>query len=398
MPRLQGIHDVDLVGKRVLIRVDYNVPLTDGSVGDDTRVLATLPTLQMILEAGASIILMSHLGRPREGAFDETLSLLPVTNCLSALLNKEVRLIRNWIDGVDIDQGGVVLLENVRFEEGELENDDELARKMAALCDVFVNDAFATAHRAQASTHGVAKFAPISCAGPLMMAEIEALGLAFENPARPMTAIVGGSKVSTKLTVLESLMDKIDQLIIGGGIANTFLKARGYNIGNSLYEAELVSSASVLLDLAEKQGKQIPLPVDVVCARTFSKDADACIKKVSEVVGDDLILDVGPETADLYASIIRQAKTIVWNGPLGVFEFDQFGHGTAVLAKAIAQSGAFSVAGGGDTLSAIAKFRVASGISYISTGGGAFLEFLEGKQLPAVAVLETSRNQAHASN
>ena len=387
MPELKGISDVDLAGKRVLIRVDYNVPLTEGCVDDDTRVRTTLPTLKMVLDAGASIILMSHLGRPQEGEFDAAYSLLPVAKCLSSLLDKDVPLVQNWIEGIDDKQNEVLMLENVRFQIGEKKNDDDLAKKMAALCDVFVNDAFATAHRAQASTHGVAKFAAVSCAGPLLMKEIDALGKAFQNPSRPMAAIVGGSKVSTKLTVLESLMEKIDQLIIGGGIANTFLKAKGFNIGNSLCENELIPAAKSLLNLAEEQGKQIPLPIDVICAKTFSKEAEASCKLVSEVEDDDLILDVGPQTAKLYASILQKALTIVWNGPLGVFEFDQFGEGTRVLAEAIAESDAFSVAGGGDTLSAIAKYGVGERISYISTGGGAFLEFLEGKQLPAISIL-----------
>jgi phosphoglycerate kinase len=387
MPELKGISDVDLAGKRVLIRVDYNVPLTEGCVDDDTRVRTTLPTLKMVLDAGASIILMSHLGRPQEGEFDAAYSLLPVAKCLSSLLDKDVPLVQNWIEGIDDKQNEVLMLENVRFQIGEKKNDDDLAKKMAALCDVFVNDAFATAHRAQASTHGVAKFAAVSCAGPLLMKEIDALGKAFQNPSRPMAAIVGGSKVSTKLTVLESLMEKIDQLIIGGGIANTFLKAKGFNIGNSLCEDELIPAAKSLLNLAEEQGKQIPLPIDVICAKTFSKEAEASCKLVGEVEDDDLILDVGPQTAKLYASILQKALTIVWNGPLGVFEFDQFGEGTRVLAEAIAESDAFSVAGGGDTLSAIAKYDVGERISYISTGGGAFLEFLEGKQLPAISIL-----------
>ena len=387
MPELKGISDVDLAGKRVLIRVDYNVPLTEGCVDDDTRVRATLPTLKRVLDAGASIILMSHLGRPQEGEFDAAYSLLPVAKCLSSLLDKDVPLVQNWIEGIDDKQNDVLMLENVRFQIGEKKNDDDLAKKMAALCDVFVNDAFATAHRAQASTHGVAKFAAVSCAGPLLMKEIDALGKAFQNPSRPMAAIVGGSKVSTKLTVLGSLMEKIDQLIIGGGIANTFLKAKGFNIGNSLCEDELIPAAKSLLNLAEEQGKQIPLPIDVICAKTFSKEAEASCKLVGEVEDDDLILDVGPQTAKLYASILQKALTIVWNGPLGVFEFDQFGEGTRVLAEAIAESDAFSVAGGGDTLSAIAKYDVGERISYISTGGGAFLEFLEGKQLPAISIL-----------
>lgn len=398
MPGLKGIADVNLAGKRVLIRVDYNVPLTDATVDDDTRVRATLPTLLTIMEAGASIILMSHLGRPKEGEFEQAYSLAPVAKCLSSLLNKNVPLIREWTKGVDVNPGEIVMLENVRFESGELGNDDGLAKKMAALCDVFVNDAFATAHRAQASTHGVVKYAPSVCAGPLLVAEIEALGHAFENPARPMTAIIGGSKVSTKLTVLESLMEKIDQLIIGGGIANTFLKAHGCNIGNSLYEEDLLPATKTLLNIAEKQGKQIPLPLDVVCAKEFNREAKAITKQVSDIEDDDLIMDVGPQTTSRYAGILKQAKTIVWNGPLGVFEFDQFGRGTQVLAAAIAASDAFSIAGGGDTLSAISKYGVADNISYISTGGGAFLEFLEGKKLPAVAILEDSSNQQHAQN
>jgi phosphoglycerate kinase len=393
MSKLKGISDLDLGGKRVLIRVDYNVPLTDGSVDDDTRIRATLPTLQKIMQAGASIMLMSHLGRPEEGQFEQAYSLAPVARCLSSLLDREVPLIRNWTNGVEIKPGDVLMLENVRFESGEKKDDDALARKMAELCDVFVNDAFATSHRAHASTHGVAKYAPLACAGPLLMREIEALGQAFENPAKPMTAIVGGSKVSTKLTVLESLMDKIDELIIGGGIANTFLKASGYNIGNSLFEENLVPAATSLLAMAEKQGKTIPMPVDVVCAKEFSKRAPAQCKTVSDIESDDLIMDVGPETAKIYASILQRSKTIVWNGPLGVFEFDQFGHGTEALANAIAESNAFSVAGGGDTLSAIAKYGVSEYISYISTGGGAFLEFLEGKKLPSIAILETRQNQ-----
>jgi phosphoglycerate kinase len=392
MPDVKGITDVELAGKRVLIRVDYNVPLTDGCVDDDTRILATLPTLQAILAGGASVLLMSHLGRPEEGKFNASYSLAPVAERLSSLINKNVPLIANWIDGVEIKTGDVVMLENVRFETGEKSNNDILAKKMALLCDIFVNDAFATAHRAQASTHGVAKFAPQACAGPLLLKEIEALGQAFENPAKPMTAIVGGSKVSTKLTVLESLMEKIDQLIIGGGIANTFLKANGHNIGNSLYEADLIPAAKTLMSEAEKHNKKIPLPLDVVCGKQFSKDAEATVKLISEIEDDDLIMDVGPKTASLYADILKQSKTIVWNGPLGVFEFDQFGHGTQALAEAIASSSAFSVAGGGDTLSAISKYNVAEKISYISTGGGAFLEFLEGKQLPALAILATTEH------
>ncbi len=396
MTKLKGIADVDLKGKRVLIRVDYNVPLTNADIDDDTRIRATLPTLHNILEAGASVMLMSHLGRPDEGKWNEACSLAPIAKHLSSLLNRDVALVSDWVNGVELEPGDVVMLENVRFQKGEKDNEDSLARKMASLCDVFVNDAFATSHRAQASTHGVVKYASAACAGPLLIAEIDALAKAFEHPAKPMVAIVGGSKVSTKLTVLESLMSKIDHLIIGGGIANTFLKANGYNVGHSLYEPDLIPAAKKLLLLAEEQEKQIPLPVDVVCGKEFSKDAKAQTKDVSEIDDDDLIMDVGPETARRYALILKQAKTIVWNGPLGVFEFDQFGLGTQVLAKAVANSGAFSVAGGGDTLSAISKFGVANDISYISTGGGAFLEFLEGKKLPAVSILETPEKLQNA--
>jgi len=386
--RLRSIDDVDVGGRRVLVRADFNVPLAEGKVEDDSRIRATLPTLQRLVRAGAAVLVMSHLGRPGEGRFDEAFSLLPVARCLSSLMGKKVPLSRNWEQGVEVTPGEIVMLENVRFNDGEKANDDELAKKMAALCDIFVNDAFATAHRAQASTHGVARFAPLACAGPLLMAEVEALTLAFERPARPMTAVVGGSKVSTKLTVLESLLERIDQLIVGGGIANTFLKARGFNIGRSLHEEDLLETARNLMDRAEQQGRGIPLPVDVVCGREFNSGTEARIRTLDAVEDDDLIMDVGPETAQTYGDILRQAKTIVWNGPLGVFEFDQFGNGTEQLARAIAASSAFSVAGGGDTLSAIAKYRVSENISCISTGGGAFLEFLEGRKLPAIAVLE----------
>ncbi|NKB36367.1 MAG: phosphoglycerate kinase [Gammaproteobacteria bacterium] len=388
MAEIKGLSDVELSGKKVLMRVDYNVPLDGNRVTDDTRLRATLASLERVLTAGASLILMSHLGRPEAGRFDEALSMKPVAERLSSLLNKEVLLVDNWKTGVNLNPGEVVMLENIRFESGETENDEQLAKQLAALCDVFVNDAFATAHRAQASTHGVARFAKTACAGPLLKAEIDALAKAFKDPASPMVAIVGGSKVSTKLTVLESLMDKIDQLIIGGGIANTFLKAKGYNIGNSLCEDELISAAKNLFSLAEKQGKQIPLPIDVVCAKEFSNDAKAIVRMIEDVKDDDLILDVGPQTSALYAGFLKKASTIVWNGPLGVFEFDQFGEGTQTLAETIAASKAFSVAGGGDTLAAISKYNVADKISYISTGGGAFLEFLEGKTLPAIHILE----------
>ena len=390
MAAVAGLDDIELSGKKVLIRVDFNVPIDNGEVTDDTRIRACLPTLAKARDAGAAIILMSHLGRPSEGEYDESASLLPVTQKLSSLLNMDVPLIREWENGVNVAGGDIVMLENVRFNRGEKSDDEELARKLASLCDVFVNDAFATAHRAQASTHGVARFAPLSCAGPLLKAEIDALGKAFEKPESPMVAIVGGSKVSTKLTVLKSLLGKIDQLIIGGGIANTFLKASGVNIGNSLYEEDLLDEARKLQQRASEEGREIPLPVDVVCGKEFDRNAKATVKSLDEIEDDDLIMDVGPQTAENYAEILQQAKTIVWNGPLGVFEFDQFGHGTEELSKAIAASPAFSVAGGGDTLAAISKYGVSEDISYISTGGGAFLEFLEGKSLPAIAILEKS--------
>ena len=390
MAAVAGLDDIELSGKKVLIRVDFNVPIDNGEVTDDTRIRACLPTLAKARDAGAAIILMSHLGRPSEGEYDESASLLPVTQKLSSLLNMDVPLIREWENGVNVAGGDIVMLENVRFNRGEKSDDEGLARKLASLCDVFVNDAFATAHRAQASTHGVARFAPLSCAGPLLKAEIDALGKAFEKPESPMVAIVGGSKVSTKLTVLKSLLGKIDQLIIGGGIANTFLKASGVNIGNSLYEEDLLDEARNLQQRASEEGREIPLPVDVVCGKEFDRNAKATVKSLDEIEDDDLIMDVGPQTAENYAEILQQAKTIVWNGPLGVFEFDQFGHGTEELSKAIAASPAFSVAGGGDTLAAISKYGVSEDISYISTGGGAFLEFLEGKSLPAIAILEKS--------
>ena len=386
------LDDVELSGKRVLVRVDFNVPLKDGSVQDDTRIRASLRTLHRILNGGGRLILMSHLGRPKEGQFDPALSLKPVAAHLATLMQHQVVLCDNWQDGVpDAD---IVLLENVRFLKGEKADDPALARRLAGLCDVFVNDAFATAHRAQASTHGVARFAPVACAGPLLEDEIKALSAAFEHPARPLTAIVGGAKVSTKLTVLESLLDKVDQLIVGGGIANTFLAAAGYNVGKSLYEADLADKAKALLATARQQGKHIPLPVDVVCAKHFSEDAAAFTRSVDAVEDDDLILDVGPDTAATYAGILQSAATIIWNGPVGVFEFAPFSHGTRALAEAIAQSPAFSIAGGGDTIAAISRFQIADRISYISTGGGAFLEFLEGRTLPAVQVLEEAAREA----
>jgi len=373
--------EVELAGKRVLIREDLNVPLDEGRITSDVRITAALPTINAALEANAAIMLMSHLGRPTEGATDAALSLNPIAVHLTQLLGRDVQLITDWIDGVAVEPGQVVLLENVRFLEGEKACDDDLSKKMAKLCDVFVMDAFGTAHRAQASTYGVAKHAPIACAGPLLSAELDALGKALDHPARPMVAIVGGSKVSTKLTVLDALSQIVDQLIVGGGIANTFIAAAGHEVGKSLYEADL-------LDQAKALAAKTPVPVDVVTGKAFSADAIAETKSVSEVAADDLILDIGPETAAQFAAIIKTAGTIIWNGPVGVFEFDQFGGGTKALAEAIAESSAFSVAGGGDTLAAIYKYGVADRISYISTGGGAFLEFVEGRKLPAVAILE----------
>jgi phosphoglycerate kinase len=381
--------DLDLSGKRVLIRQDLNVPVKNGKVTSDIRIQASVPTIQQALEKGAAVMLMSHLGRPEEGVYDEASSLKPVADRLSELLGKPVRLEKDWIDGIAIQPGEVVLCENVRFNAGEGKNKDELGQKMAALCDVFVMDAFGTAHRAQASTHSVAKFAKVACAGPLLASELDALGRALETPAKPLVAIVGGSKVSTKLTVLKSLSEKVDQLIVGGGIANTFIAAAGFPVGKSLYEPDLIGDAKQLIAMAKQNGSDIPIPVDVVCAKEFSETAAATVKKVSEVAEDDLIMDIGPETAKQYAEILTSAKTIVWNGPVGVFEFDQFGEGTKAMSLAIAESPAFSIAGGGDTLAAIDKYGISEKVSYTSTGGGAFLEFLEGKELPAVAILKT---------
>ena len=381
--------DLDLVGKRVLIRQDLNVPIKDGKVSSDKRIRASLPTIEYAVKAGAKVILMSHLGRPTEGEYDEQFSLRPVAHHLSSLLGKKVTLVRDWIDGVgDMSDGDVVMCENVRFNKGEKKNDAALAKKMAALCDIYVMDAFGTAHRAQASTHGVAQHALVACAGPLLAGELAALGKALDNPSRPMVAVVGGSKVSTKLTVLDSLSKVVDQLIVGGGIANTFIAAAGHNVGKSLYEAGLVDEAKRLMAAAKEKGGEIPVPVDVVCGKEFSETATAETKKVEDVVDDDMIFDVGPETAKQYADILKKAGTVVWNGPVGVFEFDQFGEGTKALGLAIAESNAFSIAGGGDTLAAVDKYGITEQVSYISTGGGAFLEFLEGKKLPAVAMLE----------
>jgi len=374
--------DLDLAGQRVLIREDLNVPVRDGAVTSDARIRAALPTIRAALDAGARVLLMSHLGRPTEGEFDESLSLAPVAARLGSLLGRDVTLLRAWRDGIDVAEGEVVLLENVRFNAGEKKNDDDLAQAYAALCDIFVMDAFGTAHRAQASTHGVARFAPTACAGPLLMAELEALERALAAPARPMAAIVGGAKVSTKLDVLDALADKVDQLIVGGGIANTFLAAAGYRVGRSLCEHDLIGEAE---RIAAKTS--IPLPTDVVVAREFSADAAPRTCKVTDVADDEMILDIGPESAGFMADMLRDAGTILWNGPVGVFEFDAFAAGTETLARAIAGSDAFSLAGGGDTLAAIDRFGIADDVSYISTGGGAFLEFVEGKTLPAVAML-----------
>ena len=385
---MMKMEELQLTGKRVLIREDFNVPIKNGRVTDDTRIVAALPTIRQALAAQARVILVSHLGRPIEGQYDEAFSLAPVAVRLSELLGRKVPLIKDWIQGVTVGEGELVLCENVRFEVGEKNNNHELARKMAILCDIYVNDAFATAHRAEASTHCIAKYAPRVCAGPLLVAEIEALGRALREPARPLVTIVGGAKVSTKLKVLESLAQKVDQLIVGGGILNTFLKAEGYPIGRSLYEEDLVEIARGLLASTRDRGADIPLASDVVCANECSEQAQATTKAVGEVSADDMILDIGPQTTAHFAELLDRAATIVWNGPLGVFEFDPFGSGTQMIAKAIARSQAFSIAGGGDTLAAIAKYGITDRISYVSTGGGAFLEYLEGKDLPAVAILE----------
>ncbi|MDG2155499.1 MAG: phosphoglycerate kinase [Gammaproteobacteria bacterium] len=375
--------DLDIAGKRVMIRLDLNVPVEDGRVTSDARIKATLPTITAALEAGAAVILLSHLGRPTEGQFEEQFSLSPIARHLSVLLNQDIRLASDWLNGVDVAPGDVVLCENVRFNVGENADDEALSERIAALCDVFVMDAFGTAHRAQASTHGAAKYAPVACAGPLLVAELDALGKAMDEPARPVVAIVGGSKVSTKLTVLEELAKHVDSMIVGGGIANTFIAAAGYPVGKSLYEEAMLPQATKLA-----VESKIPLPLDVVNAAAFSADAEAIPRELTDTQTDEMILDVGPKTSQLYAEIIANAGTIVWNGPLGVFEIDQFGNGTRELGEAIANSKAFSIAGGGDTLAALEKYGLSDRMSYISTGGGAFLEFLEGKKLPAVAVLE----------
>jgi phosphoglycerate kinase len=380
--------DLDLKGKRVLIREDLNVPVADGVVTSDARIRASLPTITAARDKGAAVMLMSHIGRPEEGVYNEEFSLAPVAKRLSELLGKEVKLIKDWLDGVNVAPGEVVLLENVRFNKGEKKDKEDLAQKMAALCDVYVMDAFGTAHRAEASTHGVARFAKVACAGILLTNELDALSKALLAPKRPLVAIVAGSKVSTKLTVLESLMDKVNHLIVGGGIANTFLAAQGLPVGKSLYEADMLDIAKKLLEKSKTSGVTIPLPVDVVVAKEFAATSPATIKSVKDVAADDLILDVGPQTSKIFDELLQKAGSIVWNGPVGVFEFDAFGEGTKALSKSIAKSSAFSIAGGGDTLAAIEKYDVEKDISYISTGGGAFLEFLEGKTLPAVAALE----------
>jgi phosphoglycerate kinase len=390
--RLQDLIDQNaLQGKRVFIRADLNVPQDDaGNITEDTRIRASVPAIKAAVAAGAKVMVTSHLGRPTEGEFKPEDSLAPVAQRLSELLGQPVELKQNWVDGAGLEglqAGQVVLLENVRVNKGEKKNSDELAQKMAALCDIYVNDAFGTAHRAEASTHGIAKFAPIAAAGPLLAAELDALGKALGAPARPLLAIVAGSKVSSKLSILKALADKVDNLIVGGGIANTFMKAVGLNIGKSLVENDLVDEAKAIIDIMAKRGAQVPIPVDVVCAKEFSPTAVATVKDVADVADDDMILDIGPKTAAQLAAQIAAAGTVVWNGPVGVFEFDQFGEGTKTLALAIAQSKAFSIAGGGDTLAAIAKYNIGEQIGYISTGGGAFLEFLEGKTLPAVEIL-----------
>ena len=385
---IKRMQELDLRGKRVLIREDLNVPLKDGEVSDDTRLRAAIPTLRAACDAGARVMVLSHLGRPKEGVFDPAESLAPVARHLGQLMEREVPLVHDWLDGVDVPEGGLVLCENVRFNQGEKDDDEGLARRMAALCDVFVMDAFGTAHRAQASTHGVARFAPEACAGPLLSAELDALSAALDEPRRPLVAIVGGSKVSNKVEVLEALTRKVDQLIVGGGIANTFVAAAGHDVGRSLHEADFVPEARRLMEEARSRGGEIPIPEDVVTAREVADDAEATVHPVDAVPSDEMILDAGPRAQARFDALLREAGTIVWNGPVGVFECAPFEGGTRALAGAIADSGAFSIAGGGDTLAAVEKYGIADRISYISTGGGAFLEFLEGRTLPGVAVLE----------
>ena len=387
--RLQDlIADGQIAGKRVFIRADLNVPQDDaGNITEDTRIRASVPCVKMALDAGAAVMVTSHLGRPTEGEFKPEDTLAPVAARMSELLGREVRLVSNWVDGVEVAPGEVVMLENCRLNKGEKKNKEDLAQKMAALCDVFVHDAFGTAHRAEASTYGIAQFAPVACAGPLLAAEIDAISKALANPKRPLVAIVAGSKVSTKLTILKALSANVDGLIVGGGIANTFMLAAGLKIGKSLAEADLVGEAKAVIEAMAARGAAVPIPVDVVCAKAFSADAEATVKAATDVADDDLILDIGPKTAEILAAQLKAAGTIVWNGPVGVFEFDAFAKGTETLARAIAESEAFSIAGGGDTLAAIAKYGIEGDVGYISTGGGAFLEVLEGKTLPAFEIL-----------
>ena len=389
VPTMLRMADLDLAGKRVLIREDLNVPIKAGAVSSDARIRAALPTIRLALERGARVLILSHLGRPTEGKYDPELSLAPVAARLSELLGQPVPLVRDWLDGVDCAPGSAVLCENVRFNVGEKADAEALSRRMAALCDIYVMDAFGTAHRAESSTHGVGRFAPVACAGPLLVAEVDALERALLKPARPLVAIVGGSKVSSKLTVLGALLEKVDMLVVGGGIANTFLAATGVQVGKSLCEAEMLDIARTLMARAQARGAEIPLPTDVVVAPQFAATAHADVRAVGEVRADEMILDIGPDSAERLCKIIGSAGTVLWNGPVGVFEFDQFGEGTRAIANAIASSGAYSLAGGGDTLAAIEKYGVEDGISYISTGGGAFLEFVEGKTLPAVAMLRS---------
>ncbi len=386
--------DLDLKGKRVLLREDLNVPLKEGRITSDKRIRAALPSIRMAMEAGARVLIVSHLGRPVEGEFDEAFSLAPVAAHLSRELGRDVRLVKDYIDGVDVAEGDCVLCENVRFLKGEKKNTEELGRRLAALCDIFVMDAFGAAHRAQASTHAVARFAPVACAGPLLAAELDALERALDAPKHPLVGIIGGSKVSTKLTLLDNLSHRVDRLIVGGGIANNFIKAAGYEVGKSLYEPELVEEAARLMAAARAAGGEIPVPLDVVVGPELVDGAPATVRKVSEVGPDEMILDIGPATAALYREILLAAGTIVWNGPVGAFEWEQFGAGTRALCEAVADSPAFSIAGGGDTVAAVEKYGVASRVGYISTGGGAFLEFLEGKELPAVAILQERAAQS----
>ena len=389
-----SIQDIDINGKRVVVREDFNVPMQDGKITDDTRLKAGIPTLEQIVAGNGAAIVLSHFGRPNEGEYEDQYSLQPIAGALSQLMGRPVRFESEWLDGFEIESGEIVLCENVRFQRGEKANDDSLAKKMAALGNVFVNDAFATAHRAQASTHGIAKFAETAIAGPLLKAEIDALSKGLSNPERPLVAIVGGSKVSTKLDVLETLSQKVDQLIVGGGIANTFLLADGKSVGNSLCEPDMVDIAKRLIDASAASGAEIPIAKDVVCGKTFDAATPAETKTADAILNDDMVMDLGPESLAEIETILSNAGTIVWNGPLGVFEFGQFSNGTQRLARAIADSPAFSIAGGGDTLAAISKFNVGEKISYISTGGGAFLEFLEGKKLPAVEILESRAAQS----